>query len=147
MKRIPLSQGRFALVDDEDYDWLMTWRWYANKDYNTFYATASRSECEGGNLIYMHRLLLCHPMGLVIDHLDHDGLNNQRSNLRAVTHRENLSNLRTKGTSEYVGVSWSNAKSKWVSQIRIQGRKTFLGYFDIEADAASAYTNALKRCC
>ena len=76
MKRIPLSQGKYATVDDEDYDWLMTWNWHAKKDCKTYYAVTNIPMKHGGGQFQMHRMLLLHPEGLEIDHENHNGLFN-----------------------------------------------------------------------
>jgi len=140
MKRIPLTQGKFALVDDEDYDWLMTWKWYANRmgSKSTHYA-ASRT---GGKIIHMHRLLFLYPSNnLIVDHIDHNGLNNQKHNLRVVTQRQNLENRRNPGTSKYPGVCWDAWAKKWKSSAYYKNKGIHLGNFDTEIEAAIARQN------
>jgi hypothetical protein len=142
MKRIKLTQGKFALVDGEDYDWLMTWKWYAHNHGHTFYAVARSGEFK----ISMHRLLMLYPRATyVVDHIDHNGLNNQKSNIRVVTQRGNLWNLKRGGTSRYKGVCWDKRSRKWLAQIVISNRKKGLGYFKVEEDAAYAYLRAIKK--
>ena len=82
-------------------------------------------------------------MKIVVDHKDNNKLNNRLSNLQLVSQRENLSKDRN-GTSKYTGVCWSKQRSKWVSQIRINGKLKHLGYFDSEEEAGKYYQNALK---
>jgi len=142
MKRIKLTQGQYAIIDDEDYSWLIGWNWCALKSRHTFYANAYT---EHGQQITMHRLLMCHPYRLMVDHEDHNGLNNQKNNLRVVTPRGNNANLRSPGSSVYTGVSWSVFYKKWKASISIGNYNHTLGCFDLEVEASEAYKNALKK--
>jgi hypothetical protein len=81
-KLIPLTQGKFAIVDNADFDWLNQWKWYAVKSYNTWYARRFSS-------IPMHRQIMSAPSGTEIDHRNHNGLDNRRQNLRFSTSAEN----------------------------------------------------------
>ena len=142
MKFIPLTQGKFAIVDDEDYDWLMTWKWCAVKQGHTFYAYTNTPRSQGKTLIGMHRFLMCHPKGMDIDHINHNGLDNRRSNIRIATRRENAANRTKQGTSRFTGVC--RHTTGWVSDIQIGGINFRLGWFKKEQDAAYAYQNALN---
>ena len=141
MRLIPLTQGKFALCDGEDYDWLMTWKWCAHKGGKTFYAINNTH----GPLL-MHRLLMIHPKGMDIDHDDHDGLDNRKHNLIVCTHRQNASNRREPGSSQYTGVSWDKQRGKWKSQIWINDKKKHLGLFplDKEYEAHLTYLAAVS---
>lgn len=136
MKCIELTQGNFAMVDDEDFEYLSQWRWKAN---NYGYAiTTNRQK------LYMHRMLMKFPKGKIIDHINHDRLDNRKENLRICSIKENLRN-RTKNknnTSGYKGVSWNKIAKKWVSYIRVDGKRINLGYFDDITKAAEAYKTA-----
>ena len=147
MKRIPLTQGKFALVDDEDYDWLMTWNWYAKKGGNTFYAATNIPLADGRGAIKMHRLLMMHPKGMDIDHDNHEGLDNQKHNLITCTHRHNMSNLRKQGSSQYTGVNWHKQKGKWQSRFTANGKTKHLGLFplDKEYEAHLMYLAAVSQ--
>ena len=145
MKKITLTQGKFALVDDEDYDWLMTWKWCACKDRSTFYARTSIREYGFQHSMQMHRLLMMFPFDLLIDHADHNGLNNQKYNLSIVTTRKNLQNRSKPGTSQYPGVCWSKSNKKWQADIFISGKKTYLGQYHDEVEASEVYNNCLKK--
>lgn len=147
MKLIPLTQGKSAMVDDDDYHYLMQWKWHAAKDGNTYYALRACYE-NGKNIkIKMHRLLL----GLdaadmrVGEHKDRNGLNNQRHNLRTATHRQNAVNRAKKPgtTSRYLGVRLIN---HFMASIKVNGRMIRLGTFPAteqgEIDAAKAYDGA-----
>lgn len=147
MKKIPLSQGKFALVDDADFEWLNQWNWYANKNHNTYYAVRSGKLNGKNTLILMHRQIL----GLTDpkiygEHWDGDGLNNQRSNLRPATNSENQKNKKSKtnGTSKYLGVSWDKGCRKWVCHINIDGKAKYLGLFTDETQAALKYNEYAK---
>lgn len=139
MKRIPLTQGKFAIVDDEDYVTLSQHRWCAAKEGNAFYATKRL----GRIMVKMHReiLGLQRGDGNSVDHIDHDGLNNQKNNLRICTRQQNNMNMRKREntSSKYKGVYWSKRANKWMAYINIDKKQTYLGYFDTEIEAAQAY--------
>lgn len=140
MKKIMLTQDKVALVDDADFEWLNQWKWYAVKSKRTYYATRKKNN----KSILMHRLILglTNP-NIWSDHRDHDGLNNQRSNLRKSTPLQNASNKIPKigGTSKYLGVSWCRQTKKWQAHIRHEKSKN-LGRFSSEIEAAKAYDKA-----
>lgn len=145
MKEIPLTQGKVALVDDEDYDRLVAMgKWYASRNHNTFYACTQT--CVNGKkaTIKMHRIITNAPSGLEVDHDDSDGLNNQKSNLRICTHAENMRNRRkqSNNTSGFNGVSWYKKNKKWGSGIEVNGKRIYLGSFDCPIEAARAYNTA-----
>jgi hypothetical protein len=146
VKLIPLTRGRFVKVDDADFDWLNQWRWYAHYMHGSWYAARASQSDEKGKQRYisMHRLILGTPKGMETDHIDHDGLNNQRSNIRVCTVAENARNrkLQTregKSCSKYKGVSKRMGGSKWEACIKVGGKSTFIGHFDSDIDAAKAY--------
>ena len=154
MKKILLSQGKVAIVDDGDYKWLMKWEWYAQKRKNTFYAQRNARVLATGlpqTKIYMHRSILeKHDLlqpGHEGDHRNGDGLNNQKYNLRSVTHRQNSQNQvhRRKKSSQFPGVDWNKQLKKWRSRIQINGKNKHLGGFEKEEDAALAYIVAVKQ--
>lgn len=145
MKHIPLTQGKFAIVDDEDFDWLSQWKWCFNQGYaarTQNIGTFNGKEKKIG--IQMHRLILGTPNGVETDHHDGDGLNNQRDNLREATSSQNQMNRASKinSTSLFKGVSWSRHKKRWVAQITINKKVTYIGSFRNEVDAAKAYNEA-----
>ncbi len=151
MKLIPLTQGKFAMVDDDMYDYLMQWKWYAHRDKNTFYAVRNLYLPNRKRIILgMHRLIMgfVYNDGKLVDHKDRNGLNNQKSNLRLATNSQNLANsrnLKVFKSSIYIGVSYPKKGKKWVAQILINGKKIRIGRFVNEKDAALAYNEtALK---
>ena len=145
MKEISLSRGKVAIVDDEDYEFLSKWKWFAYPAARTFYAArrARRSEVGDGRrgTVFMHRILNCTPDGYVTDHINADGLDNRRCNFRSATVAQNGWNRRPdRGCkSEYKGVSWNTRYQKWHVTIQINKKRLFLGRFPDERDAAAAY--------
>jgi len=139
MKTIALTQGLEAIVDDADYEWLMQWKWCANKAGNTHYAIRSVRLPNGKQTNeYMHRAILGLEKGdrREGDHINHEGLDNRRANIRIVTKQENRFNQKHKGHW------WVEAKHKWVAQIQVNGRSTHIGYFDTANKARRAYLRA-----
>ena len=134
MKEICLTQGLITLVDDEDYEYLSQWKWYPKKRGNTCYAWASMDR----KTILMHRFILDTPKGIFTDHIDFNGLNNQRNNLRFCTAIQNNAHREKWGTkSKYKGVNPFGKRYR--AQICIKGKPTHLGYFNTEEEAALKY--------
>jgi hypothetical protein len=148
-KEISLTQGKVALVDDEDFDRLNQFKWFAQKINHTVYACRNLPYLHGKRqgYIYMHRIVVdCVPPN-IIDHIDGNGLNNQKLNIRVVTKRENALNCThriTPKSSKYPGVFFRKNRKKWISTIRYKGKDVFIGYFHNEIDAARAYENFLR---
>jgi len=145
MKEIQLTQGKVALVDDVDFEELNKHRWYAMKSVNTYYAVRRVGTSKHQVGLFMHRLLLNSKYPLITDHIDRNGLNNQRTNLRSVSHRQNCQNRNSRKSSKYVGVCWHKSNEKWHAQISCGGRSHSIGFFDIEEDAYEAYKNECKK--
>ncbi len=146
------AAGRVALVDDEDYDLVMQYRWNVLEHQRPSgsmagpYAFSSRRR-DRQVFTYMHRLIL--PGVPEVDHEDGNGLNNQRSNLRSATRPQNNANGSKHPThagmptsSRFKGVSWHKAARKWTAQIADGGRQHYLGCFADEIEAALAYDAA-----
>lgn len=142
MKIIWLTQGQFTLVDNEDYEFLSQWRWYAQKIRNAYYASRDDYTSSKRKKILMHRLLI--NTDLFVDHRDRNGLNNQRDNLRIATASQNQRNRRSckQSTSKYLGVFQEKGRKKWVASIGNNGQKIRIGRFLSEEDAALAYNEA-----
>ncbi len=144
MKTITLTRGFEALVDDGDYEWLSNHKWHVQQGKYTTYAVTKIN----GYVERMHRLIL----GIIGkhefegDHIDFDGLNNTRGNLRIATSQQNNFNRRKRAnysgepcSSRFKGVSFNKEKNKWTARARLNGNLTHLGYFKAEEDAAIAY--------
>ncbi len=134
---IPLTLGKFAIVDAEDYHWLSLHRCFASKSRATYYAYRYGD----GTIVSMHREIMRAPKGMVCDHKNHNGLDNRKSNLRLCTNAQNLYNkMPKKGcASKYKGVSLGNDAKTWRARIGFKGRRINLGYFADEIKAALAY--------
>ena len=138
MRLIPLSYGKYTIVDAEDYERLSKYQWCAVKERRSWYAKTLDKD---GKRLALHRLVLNAPKGLVVDHIDHNCLNNRRSNLRLCTQKQNNCNtLPRKGcSSKYKGVSFNKARKRFIAYIQHNKKRYFLGYFDDEIAAAKAY--------
>lgn len=151
MKEIELTQGQVAIVDNEDYEYLNQFKWYAHWSprLNGYYAVRhqhlgySNGERKQ-KMIIMHRIIVNAPNGKVVDHKNHNALDNRKSNLRIVSQRQNNQNKKSKGTSKYPGVHWEMKRNKWRANIQLEGKSKHLGYFDDEREAAKAYENACR---
>lgn len=153
MKRIPLTQGKHALVDDIDYDYLMRWKWcYIKQRANGGYAVrtywcAGRTKVK---TVYMHRII-AERMGLdmsnEIDHKHRNKLNNRRHELRPATRQQQTRNigLRKNNTSGYKGVFWHRQQRKWYARIRFDDKLKHLGYFDTKIEAVKAYNKEARK--
>ena len=130
------AEGKFALVSPEDYDRVMTKRWF----YGTSYACLSRYK--RGCAITLHRWLLDAPEDMYVDHINGNRLDNQRNNLRICLPSENNFNqakTSSPTSSKYKGVCWNKNKRRWQSNICCKGKRTQLGLFRDEINAALAY--------
>lgn len=149
MKLINVSTPKypltFAKVDDEDFEVLSQFKWSAHKAGKTMYAMRNFSFKKGGKrgVVRMHQSLL--PKAEEIDHVNHDGLDNRKTNLRSCTHAQNMINRRKRRSrSQFKGVTWHKAASKWMAQVHVGDIHKYLGLFDCEGCAAIAYDKAAK---
>lgn len=144
MKRIPLTHGKFALVDDGDYEWLSQYNWH----YKTSKGMCKTETMINGKKISMHRLILglSHGDGILTDHINHNGIDNQRNNIRPCTSRQNQQNRKPykNKSSKYKGVSWYKQTKKWKPSIKSEHGYRYLGYYKSEIEAARAYDEAAK---
>jgi len=140
MKRIPLSQGKFALVDDEDYERVMEFgSWH-------FMNIGYAGSCARRKHTYLHRFIFDLNPGdkRVVDHINGDKLNNQKSNLRICTHAQNISsrvNKNKNNTSGFKGVTFDRQKGKWMARICINRKNIFCGYTATPEAAALKYND------
>jgi hypothetical protein len=143
-RRIKLSWGKWAVVDVEDYERLGRYKWLAVEMGRCWYGRTLERD---GKPLAMHRVIMDAPKGLFVDHIDHDGLNNRKSNLRLCTRKQNRRNRRPNrgGTSKYKGVHWSKSCKKYRAAISHNKKRFCLGYFRDEIEAAKAYDEAAKK--
>lgn len=143
-KEIQLTQGKVALVDAANFGWLNQWKWFAWTDgKGSWYA----HRVPAGNrrsILRMHVVILCPTKGLLVDHINNNGLDNRRVNLRSCTHQQNLCNRDKNSTSEkkYKGVYKHKSSWRWRAQIGLNSVKIYLGMFDTPELAAEAYNVA-----
>jgi len=142
-RRIALTQGKFAIVDPEDYERLAGYKWFAARFERGFYALRTGKDSKGRQRnVRMHRVILGEPKGKIIDHINHNGLDNRRANLRVVTRQQNTWNKRKQRgncSSQYKGVTLFKRVGKWQARIICNGKSIFIGYFDDQIAAARAY--------
>ena len=137
MREIPLTQGRVALVDDEDYDWLSQWRWQFLSGRPGY---ATRNE----HRVFMHRAIMQAAEDELIGHRNGNTLDNRRANLYRASRSDlgSRQRIRTGGLSRYKGVTWDRANGRWRAMIQVQAKRIHLGYFGDEVAAARAYDAA-----
>jgi len=150
MQTIPLygrkANGRVALIDDEDYELVSQYRWHVMESQLPGRRPAgpyAEASLPNGRRqppkTLMHRLITGYA---ITDHINHDGLDNRRANLREATVAQNQQNRRANGASAFKGVAWDRQHSRWVAKIAVSGRTINLGRFAAEVDAARAYDAA-----
>lgn len=147
MKQIPLTRGKCAIVDDDDYERLMKHKWFAVLFKNGWYAARCLARnCGKQKTLLMHREIMSPPTGMQCDHINHNALDNRKSNLRIVTASENQHNCRKRkdNTSGHKGVVYSKAGKKWYAQISVNGGHKYLGSFSDKIAAAHAYDRAAR---
>lgn len=141
--KIPLSQGLYAIVSEEDWPKVKDYTWSATNHLHTYYASTSVIDGNGKKCrIYMHRLILETPN--LVDHIDRNGLNNKKDNLREATKSENARNakVRSDSISKNRGVSWIPEIEKWRALIKVDGQPKYLGNFLTKEEAIEARKKA-----
>lgn len=137
MRSTPLTKGKFAIVDDKDYEYLCQWKWwYGAKGYAVTRIT--------GVFTLMHRLINATPEGLETDHINGDRLDNRRMNLRNATSQQNKFNkpVQSNNGCGVKGVQYRSSTDTWTAQIHVGGRKYYLGVYPTKELAAEAYSKA-----
>ena len=119
MKRIPLTQGQFAIVDDEDFEWLNQYKWHIHKGGNTFYAVRKLKN----RTVSMHRVIMDVLPGEHIDHRNHKGFDNRKTNMRICSAAQNQWNQR----KNHLGIFESKYQNKWCASISHNGKRIYLG--------------------
>lgn len=141
---IPLTQGYMALVDAADADRVNQHRWHAHVKRRTVYAQRNARKADGSRTPqYLHTFLTGYPQ---TDHINGDGLDNRRANLREATHTENSSNRRLarNNTSGYKGVDWHKASRKWRARVKVDRKSKHIGCYSTAEEAARAYDVAAR---
>jgi hypothetical protein len=140
MKQIPLTQGKFALVDDEDYEYLNQWKWHIDN-----YGYAVRLAPRPSHTpIRMSRVIAETPKGMWVDHANRDRLDNRRCNLRNCTPSQNLSNSVRKNKSGFRGVYYHKSSGTWHGETCFNGVRKSAGYYKTPEEAARAYDKLAK---
>ena len=143
MKLINLTKNKFTIVDDEDFDRVSQYKWYANKNGYFYYAIRTVIDQDRQYNLYMHRFILDAKRGDIIDHINGNGLDNRRLNLRFCNKMQNGQNrFNTYGFSKFRGVSWRKDRNRWRSYIVVNGKQKSLGHYVDEIDAAKEYDKA-----
>jgi hypothetical protein len=155
-RTIPLTKGLFAIVDPDDYHRLVNFNWHASKSAHTHYAVrylpkgnvVSPSNRRKNKVEYMHHLIIDIPEGLFCDHINHNGLDNRKANLRPATLAQNIRHRRkfkSPSRSKYKGLTWRKKEKAWHVRIYTNGKRIFIGSFKDEVAAAKAYDSAAKQ--
>lgn len=145
MKVLEISKGMQTLLDDDTYDWLSAWRWCPVMD-RRGYTYVRRTSREEGTLL-MHRLITGAQKGFVVDHINHNTLDNRRENLRLCTRSQNAQNAygQRETSSKYKGVCFERRGLKrWRASMKLDQKSIFIGNFATEREAARAYNQRAK---
>lgn len=137
--RVPLTRGLFALVDEADYERVAAFKWSVRPDKKTMYAQRAILLPDGRTSTQQMHNFIAGAVG--VDHINRNGLDNRRANLRSATVSQNNANqgLRRDNTSGFKGVSWHAAGRRWNARIGLNGKTHSLGHFLTREEAARAY--------
>jgi len=144
-RKIYLDEGLWTILDPRDYCRFACFKWCIGGDKGKFYAVRGQMISPADSkIVQLHRLIMDAPKGLVVDHINSDGLDNRRSNLRLVTHSQNQWNRqkRKNTTSRFVGVSFYKSRGKWAAYINAAKKRINIGHFNSEIEAARAHDQA-----
>lgn len=147
MKEISLPSGQSVLLDDEDFNYLNQFKWKAHKAKHTIYASRNIKVSGKWKTILMHRVILnLNDKNTFTDHIDLNGLNNQKHNLRIANRSQNNANRKStkNSSSKFLGVFFNKKTGKWYASVRKDNKHNHLGYFFDEIEAAKAYNEAAK---
>lgn len=149
MKEIPLTKGQTAIVDDEDYKRISSYKWSYHGGARGYAARGMHINGKTHIMKLHHEIIGRPPKGYEVDHINGNRFDNRRCNLRLVTHQQNIFNTQKRraaipgaNPSRYKGVNWRNDRGKWCSRITINGQRIYLGLFTTEREAALVYNTA-----
>lgn len=144
MKRIPLTQGKFAIVDDDMYEYLSQWKWHAkwNNSTKSFYACRT-DRSVGKKNVYMARVIMNTPDGLIADHINHDTLNNTRQNLRNVTQSVSKINTRASANNKIGERGIRFRDGKYIARLEIKKKAVFQKRFNTLDEAKTYYAEQI----
>lgn len=142
MKSIPLTQGKFAIVDDGDYEYLNQFKWWVSDG-----GYAVRTQWLPSKKIKMHREIMNTPEDMITDHINGNKLDNRRENLRVCNKSQNAANAKTYNTnkSQARGVSLHKQSGKWRASITVSRKNIHLGLYETVEEASRAYINAANK--
>ena len=149
-RRIRLTQNKYAIIDPDDYPKISKYKWHAAKGGTTFYVVRSKW-CKITKIcrdVRMHRVIIEVPDDYYVNHINGNGLDNRKANLRPATAAQNNQNARRpkrNAYSKYRGVTWEKSKQRWRAHLSCNKRTIHAGYFNDELKAANAYDNAAKK--
>ena len=142
MKKIKLTQGKYAIIDDEFYEEVSKYKWHFGNGY-----AKRKNPSFKPKLFGMHHVVLPLQKGLMIDHINGNGLDNRRANLRLVTKSQNMMNRgkQINNKSGYMGVCWHKQHGRWRAYIKVNKKQISLGLYDTLKEAAKAYNEGAKK--
>jgi hypothetical protein len=145
-RAIPLTKGYVTFIDAADYEMLSRWKWQAVEGPRTVYAQRHLWRASGDATAFMHRTIMLPDPRQQIDHVNHNGLDNRRANLRVCTPSQNCASQRVSGlgTSPFKGVFWHKQTAKWAAFIKVDYQPRYLGLFTDDREAALAYDAAAR---
>lgn len=142
---LPLTNGQYTIVDSADYGSLSKFTWYAHKVGSLVYVYTSPRKSR--KHVHLHRMLMNPPDGMEVDHINHDTLDNRRSNLRICTRSQNNMNHRKRSdnVSGYKGVSYKTSHKKWRAAICVGGKSHHIGYYSTPEEAHAARLEVIQK--
>jgi len=148
-RRIKLTRGKYAIVDAEDFERLNKYKWHCTHCGYARCAVSKKFDKGRRQVdVYMHKLVCPAPDGMVVDHINRNGLDNRRANLRPATQKQNVWNrkfIRKAGKTRYNGIRWDKNKEKWQVRLTVNGRRRSFGYYADEIEAAKAYDRVAEK--
>ena len=147
-RRIPLGEDKFTIVDQQDFYRFNNFNWCCEEDgWNTYAVRIAGVPKKKIKILSLHREIMNHPKGFLVDHRNNNGLDNRRENLRKATKSQNVCNRRKKAntTSKFIGVHFAKRNGLWASYITHRRKQIWLGYFKSEVEAARVRDIAAKK--